>query len=78
MIEGAGKYGYLWWSTDYTYRGQPVQAHHASGNGGQYSLYLPELDLVVATYGGNYADRGGFVSTRELIPQWILPAIVGK
>ena len=78
VIEGAGKYGYLWWSTDYTYRGQPVQAHHASGNGGQYSLYLPELDLVVATYGGNYADRGGFVSTRELIPQWILPAIVGK
>lgn len=78
VIEGAGKYGYLWWSTDYTFRGQPIQAHHASGNGGQFSLYIPELDLVVLTYGGNYADRGGFVSIRELIPQWILPAIVGK
>ena len=69
-------YGYLWWTTNYTFRGRTIQAHHASGNGGQYSVYIPELDLVIAVMGGNYADRGGFYAMRELIPTWILPAIV--
>jgi hypothetical protein len=30
---------------------------------------------VIATFGGNYNDRGGFVSITELIPQQILPAV---
>ena len=69
-------YGYLWWSTSYKYQGRIIRAYHASGNGGQYSLFIPDLDLVVAVFGGNYADRGGFFSIVDLIPRWIIPAVV--
>lgn len=75
-LQGTHNYGYLWWSTNYTFRGRSIQAHHASGNGGQYSVYIPDLNLVIGVFGGNYADRGGFYALRELIPNWILPAVV--
>jgi CubicO group peptidase (beta-lactamase class C family) len=75
VVRSAQNYGYLWWTTQYRYRGRVIRAHHASGNGGQYAMWIPELDLVIATYGGNYADAGGFVSLTELIPQHILLAI---
>ena len=69
-------YGYLWWTTEFEHQGRVVRAHHASGNGGQYSMFIPELDLVVATYAGNYADAGGFYGLRDLLPKHILPALV--
>jgi CubicO group peptidase (beta-lactamase class C family) len=69
-------YGYLWWTTEFEHQGRTVAAHHASGNGGQFSMFIPELNLVIATYGGNYADVGGFYALRELIPKYILPALV--
>lgn len=68
-------YGYLWWSTQYPYRRRVVRSYHACGNGGQYAMFIPELSLVIMAWGGNYAERAGFVSITELIPQQILPAI---
>jgi CubicO group peptidase (beta-lactamase class C family) len=53
------KYGYLWWTIEYPYKGRTVRAYFASGNGGQEVLVVPELDMVIGCYGGNYADRGG-------------------
>ncbi len=75
-LQGTNNYGDLWWSSNYTFRGRPIQAHFASGNGGQVSVYVPDVDLAIAVMGGNYADRAGFYTIRELIPNWILPAIV--
>ena len=69
-------YGYLWWTTEFEHQGRVVTAHHASGNGGQYSMFIPALDLVIATYAGNYADPGGFYTLREMVPKYILPALV--
>ncbi len=69
-------YGYLWWTTEFEHQGHTVVAHHASGNGGQFSMFIPELDLVIATYAGNYADPGGFYALRELVPKYILPALL--
>ena len=69
-------YGYLWWSTPYKYQGREIRAYYASGNGGQFSVLIPDLDLVIASFGGNYNDRGGFFLIRDVIPRWILPAIV--
>ena len=68
-------YGYLWWSTPYKYQGKVIRAYYASGNGGQFSLLIPDLDLVVASFGGNYNDRGGLFLVKDVIPRWILPAI---
>jgi CubicO group peptidase (beta-lactamase class C family) len=74
----SNNYGYLWWTTEYEYQGRRILAHHASGNGGQYSIFIPDLGLVIATFGGNYNDPGGFFTLRELIPRHILPAVVRR
>jgi CubicO group peptidase (beta-lactamase class C family) len=69
------KYGLLWWSIEYPYRDRTVRAFFAGGNGGQGVIVIAELDLVVATYGGNYADRVGLYMQQELTPNQILPAV---
>jgi CubicO group peptidase (beta-lactamase class C family) len=68
-------YGYLWWVVDYPYRGRTVRGHFASGNGGQVVMAIPELDLVLAFYAGNYNDAGGRVSRKVYVPEFILPAV---
>lgn len=69
------QYGYQWWTLTYRYRERSIPVHYASGNGGQLTMYFPDLGLVVSAWGGNYADRGS-LTMRTLIPQQILPAVV--
>jgi CubicO group peptidase (beta-lactamase class C family) len=70
------RYGYLWWWTEYPYAGRTVQAYFATGNGGQIVVVIPALDLVVAANGGNYNDAAGAQTLRDLIPRYILPAVL--
>ena len=69
------KYGYLWWMTEYAYEGRTLQAYFASGNGGNEVIVIPDLDLVIATYGANYNERAGWDMVLRLIPRYVLPAI---
>ena len=69
------KYGYLWWGVDFPYKGRSVHAYFAGGNGGQGILVVPELDLVVATFGSNYSSRVGLEIQQGLTPRYILPAV---
>jgi CubicO group peptidase (beta-lactamase class C family) len=69
------KYGYLWWSIEYPYKSRTLRAYFAGGNGGQLVMVVPELDLVIATFGGNYADRVSFRLQQEFVPNYILPAV---
>jgi CubicO group peptidase (beta-lactamase class C family) len=69
------RYGYLWWSTDYTYKGEKVRAFFAAGNGGQIVLGIPKLDLLICFWGGNYSDRAGVTPQNVYVPQYILPAV---
>jgi CubicO group peptidase (beta-lactamase class C family) len=66
-------YGYLWWVYDYPYKGRTVRAYFASGNGWQHALAIPELDVVIGFYAGNYGDN--LPLHQDYIPKWILPAI---
>jgi hypothetical protein len=52
-----------------------VHSFSARGTGGQLVTVFPELDLVVAIYGGNYASRGYRFYYDELVPNRILPAV---
>jgi CubicO group peptidase (beta-lactamase class C family) len=69
-------YGYLWWTYAYPYNGRTVRAYFASGNGGQEVIAIPELDLLIAVYGGNYNDwETGVKFLTEDVPKYVLPAV---
>lgn len=68
-------YGYLWWIEDYPYKDRTVRAVSARGAGGQTVTVVPELDLVVATFAGNFSSRKGmFAASTDSIWRVILPA----
>jgi CubicO group peptidase (beta-lactamase class C family) len=69
------RYGYLWNTHEYPYRGRRVHAVFAGGNGGQVSMAIPELGLAIAFTGGSYNMRALFIPQRELVPDLILPAV---
>lgn len=68
-------YGYLWWGIDYPYKDRTVHAFFAGGAGGQTVMVIPELDLVIATYAGNYSSKGSIHTSQNLAPRYILPAV---
>jgi CubicO group peptidase (beta-lactamase class C family) len=68
-------YGYLWNSVTYDLGGRKLFAYFPGGNGGQVAIGIPDLDLVIAFTGGNYADAVLFRSQREFVPKDILPAV---
>jgi CubicO group peptidase (beta-lactamase class C family) len=68
-------YGYFWWGIDFPWQDRTVRAVYAGGNGGQVVMAIPELDLVIAFFGANYADAATFTSQRVYTPQYILPAV---
>ncbi len=73
-LRGMG-YGYLWWTVNYPYKDRIVRAIYAGGAGGQCVIVVPELDLVVTTFGGNYSSTGTFYILRTVVPKYLLPAV---
>ena len=68
-------YGYQWWVMDYPYGEGTVRAFFAGGNGGQVVIGIPDLDLLVTFYAGNYSDRVMYKIQEEFVPRYVLPAI---
>lgn len=68
-------YGYQWWITEYPYGDGTVHAFFAAGNGGQIVMGIPELDLLIAFYGGNYSDAVLYRAQNVLIPEYILKSV---
>ncbi len=68
-------YGYTWWGIDWPYKDRTLRAYFAGGNGGQAVIVIPELDMVIATYGANYGHRAGLHIQQNLPPNYILPAV---
>jgi hypothetical protein len=52
-----------------------VHAFFAGGAGGQSVMVIPDLDLIVATYAGNYSSQGTVNTSHNLTPRYILPAV---
>jgi len=50
-------YGYLWWNIPFRLNGKVLMSKTATGNGGQYILIIPELELVAVFTGGAYNSQ---------------------
>lgn len=72
---GERQYGWQWWVNEYPYGEGAVRAAFAGGNGGQIVMAIPELDLVIAFFGGSYSDRALFIPQNVYAPERILPAV---
>ena len=74
MMDRTERYGYLWWLRTFTIGSKSYLAHYASGNGGQYIIVIPELDMVAAFTGENYnsvASRRPF----DILQSYVLPSV---
>lgn len=47
-------YGYFWWNLPFMVNGKVMISKAATGNGGQYIIVLPEIDMVAIFTGGAY------------------------
>ncbi|GAA3511808.1 serine hydrolase [Aquimarina addita] len=50
-------YGYLWWNIPFKVNDKVVVSKTATGNGGQYIMILPALDMVAVFTGGAYNSQ---------------------
>jgi len=50
-------YGYLWWNIPFKANEKLFVSKTATGNGGQYIIVLPELDIVAIFTGGAYNSQ---------------------
>lgn len=74
----AGTDGYDWHLNQVKAGDRVLREYEASGNGGQFLIVLPELDLAVVFTGGNYQNYGVWRRFRdELLSQSIIPAVKG-
>jgi CubicO group peptidase (beta-lactamase class C family) len=71
---GNPEYGYLWWRIAFDHHGEPTPAIQAMGNGGQFILAFPELELVAVLTGGNYG-HSRMLKAFHLVSDEILPAV---
>ncbi|MFT3700259.1 MAG: serine hydrolase domain-containing protein [Kofleriaceae bacterium] len=68
-------YGFGWWRT--TLAGHT--AFYASGNGGQLSIAIPDLDIVVTIMAGNYQDHETWRHfIEDDVPRFVIAAVTGQ
>lgn len=68
-------YGLAWHLIDLQSGDQTVRLYEAGGNGGQFVLVIPSLDMVVGFTAGNYGDyRTWYAFMTELVPEYVIPA----
>ncbi len=68
-------YGYGWWVFSYTHEGRSIKAYYAGGNGGQYVIVIPDLNLNIVIFAGNYNQRVMHKPKYEYVRDYILPAV---
>ena len=68
-------FGYLWRMIDRTVDGRAVRSFEAWGNGGQFIMVFPSLDLVAVFTGENYGLFPDMEQPFEMIDRYVLPAV---
>jgi len=68
-------FGYLWRMIDRTVQGREIRSYEAWGNGGQFIMIFPSLELVAVFTGENFGRFPEMEQPFEMIEKYILPAI---
>jgi CubicO group peptidase (beta-lactamase class C family) len=69
------EYGYLWWHHKYSFKDQIIKTLEARGNGGQYIILVPSLDVVVVITSGNYNSNKS-QQPEQIFEKYILPLLL--
>jgi CubicO group peptidase (beta-lactamase class C family) len=69
-------FGYLWRMIDREVEGRAVRSWEAWGNGGQFVMVFPELDLVAVFTGENYGRWPEMERPFALMDEYVLPVFV--
>ena len=71
--------GYGWHRHTLQVGGRSYQEYEANGNGGQFLIVVPELDLAIVFTAGNYGQYNIWRKFRdELVPQYIMTAVKAR
>ncbi len=71
-----GKDGYAWHLSTLNVGDREYREYEANGNGGQFLIVVPELDLAVVFTAANYLFGGVWLKWRqEFVGNVITPAI---
>ncbi len=68
-------YGYLWRLLERNINGATVKTIEAWGNGGQFLIIIPELDMTISFTSGNYNLFPEMERPFEILNNYILPAV---
>lgn len=71
-------FGYLWRMIDREIKGTPLRSWEAWGNGGQFVMVFPSLDLVAVFTGENYGRFPEMERPFALMDEYVLPLFVGE
>lgn len=69
--------GYGWHRRELTSGGRTFREYEANGNGGQFLIVLPDLDVAVVMTGADYGRYGIWRRWRDaLVPEYVIGAVV--
>ncbi len=78
-IDVGHEYGYGWHIHHLTAAQGVFRDYYAGGNGGQYVIVIPDLDMVVGINGGSYGEAQKFFRWElEIVPQYLIPAALSR
>jgi CubicO group peptidase (beta-lactamase class C family) len=77
--QNGGSDGYGWHRSTLTVDGRAYREYEANGNGGQFLIVVPDLDLVVVFTAGNYQQYQIWRKFRdEMVGQYVIAAVRGR
>jgi CubicO group peptidase (beta-lactamase class C family) len=69
------QYGYGWHIYHFTVGGHVYRVCAAGGNGGQFVMIIPDLDMAVAVNAGSYRNANVWYRwALQVLPQYLIPA----
>ena len=72
------EYGYGWHVHHFAVGGRTYRVYSAEGNGGQWVIVFPDLDMVVGINSGKYGSPRWYRWGLETIPKYLIPAAIAS